>query len=643
MRIQRDDGQRMLRLFVAGILLSSSISAVAATPARARGQEWKYHTHREQIDVRSDGSNVRHYEFVYTVLAEGALDSLNERTISYHDRGETLRDVVAYTLKKDGARIDVPDSNVQVTSHAGINGAAPAFSDFKDQRMIFPDLEVGDSVVLSYTIEQHKPTFKDRYSLLTYYSVDHAYDDAELVVSAPHNFGLKQKTYGLDAPKHDRLEGGREQWTWHYENAQPRDRSSDSDAVSRAWHYADLPTIEISNFASYAQIAAAYESEAAARAQPSERARKLAAEIVGDAKEPRVQAEKLYAWVAKNISFAGNCLNGGDVVPRDTDSVLNLRMGDCKDHATLLQALLAARGIKSTQVLVDSGRWFELPEVPCWQAFNHVINYVPELSVYLDATSTSSPFGVLPDAERGKPVIFTSTYGGIEHTPQRLAADNSSSAVDEVSVAADGSIEVKSHYQFGGMFADGLSEWFGKWKKSPEYDGGTQYFRHWIEQLGFHGSGGYDEIGDATGPAETFKLSMHYRIEGFLDTTNPYGFALTPPFPGPNAIAQLAGLAAVDSYAHDFLCHGDTRSEELAITLPDNVKLLAVPKDAHAQTPLVRFDASYAQQGNTIRVKRTVVDSTPGPICKADTIKQYAQIAAAVKKDARTQAVYAPK
>ena len=34
----------------------------------------------------------------------------------------------------------------------------------------------------------------------------------------------------------------------------------------------------------------------------------------------------------------------GAVVPRDMDVVLDAKMGDCKDHATVMQALLASHG-----------------------------------------------------------------------------------------------------------------------------------------------------------------------------------------------------------------------------------------------------------------------------------------------------------
>jgi transglutaminase-like putative cysteine protease len=625
------------------VTLAAATSALAETNKNPYNPGWKYHTHKEHIEVHKDGSSVRKYEYAYTALAESALESLNEQTISYHEGEETLEDVVAYTLKKDGTRVDVPDSNVQVTSHNGVNGAAPAFSDYKDRRIVFSDVEVGDSVVLAYTIREHKPTFKNHFSLLTYYSDADIYDDAELVVTAPKSLGLRQKTYNLGAPSISMPDKDLQQWKWTYTNQQARDRRAETHAYQRVWRYADWPTIEVSNFKDYGKIAAAYDEEAAKRAVVTERIRKLSGEIIGGAASKREQAEKIYAWVAKNISFAGNCLSGGDVVPRETDAVLNMKMGDCKDHATLMQALLSAQGIKSTQALVNTGSWYEVPEIPCWQAFNHVINYLPEFDLYLDATSTSSPFGALPEQERGKPAIRTSLYHGVERIPMRGADANWSRSVDTVSVSADGTVEVRSRYEVGGALANALSQRFGEWKKSPDFDGGTLLFRRWIEQLGYKGSGGYDHIADADGPLETFAYEMHYRIEDYLDTTNPYGVTLATLFPNPNSIAAAGALAAIDQYDHDFLCHGDSKTEELSIAFPDNVKLLAVPRNVHEQTALVRFDVNYDQQGNAIHIKRALIDTTPGPVCAPAIVSQYTKIAAAVKKDAKAQAVYQPK
>lgn len=634
---------------LAPLLCMAMLAAVAPGTAQedstppAHAPSWKYHTYRVQYEVARDGSSTVHYEIAYTVLAETALRRISEEDISYHEHDGALEDVVAYTLKKDGQRIDVPATNVQVTSRNGVNGAAPAFSDYMSRHLVYPDVPVGDTVYLAYTIKARKPTFRNYFSLLTHFSDAYVYDEAAISVTAPKSMGLAQKTYNLDAPSIERVAKDSQRWTWTYRNATARDTRKESGLFDRAWHYRDLPTIELSNFRDYRDIASAYEEEAAKRAQVDVRIRELAAQIAGDAVDRRDQAARIYAWVAKEINFAGNCLSGGDVVPRDTALILNMKMGDCKDHATLLQALLAARGIRSSQVLVNTGEMgYELPEVPCWQAFNHVFNYLPDLDVYADATSQYTPFGTLPSQDRGKRVIHTTRYDGIKQTTTPDAATNFSKTHNDIAVLADGTMQVRGRTRMGGDLANVTSKQFQDWKQSPDFDGGAEYIRRAIEGQGYAGNGSYSGFPQGDGPSDAFGYAFDYTVREYYDTADPHGVDLNAFFPTPNPIAGLVQYAAAKSYDHDFLCGGDTRNEELAITFPDNVRLLAVPRDVHAKTALLSFDATYVREGNTIRVRRSVVDHTPGPICKPEVAVQYAQIGAAIKKDQRAQAVYAP-
>jgi Domain of Unknown Function with PDB structure (DUF3857)/Transglutaminase-like superfamily len=604
----------------------------------------KVRTHHVAVDVQPDGTTTTRYEYAYTALAESALKSVAEDDISYHESNGTLENVAAYTLKANGRKIPVPETNVQVTSHNGVNGAPPAFSDMKNRRLIFPDVQVGDTAVLQYTIRDEKPSFKGYFSMLTWFSEATAYDDAQVVITAPRSLGLKYKSYNLDEPEIGAVDAGRQRWKWTYRNATPKDLRKESSLFARAWRYSDWPAIEISNFRDYGEIATAYEGEAKKRAVVTDRIRTLAAEIVTDAGSPRARAEKIYAWVAREISFAGNCLTGGDVVPRDTDLILNMKMGDCKDHATLMQALLAAQGIDSAQVLINTGGdGYSVPEIPCWQAFNHVITYLPAFDVYLDATSSSSPFGVLPDQEYGKPVIRTSDFEGVQRVPGRAVETEWSEATSSTTILTDGSIEATAGYRLGGTQANVFSHTFTQWQKSPNFDNGSDQIRRVIEAQGYKGSGGYDVLGPMPIAADAFAFGLHYRVDAFLDTDNPYGLTLTPFFPSPNAIASLAVYAASEPYPHDFLCQGDRKTETLSITFPANVKLLAIPKDVHARTELLQFDSHYQRVDNTIRVTRTVVDKSPGPVCPGDVSRQYSQIGAAIKKDARAQAVYEPR
>jgi len=629
--------------YALGICISLFGAATALADETPYSPAMKVRTHRVTIDVQADGTTTTRHEYAYTALAESAVDSVATEDISYHEANGTLENVVAYTLKADGKRVPVPETNIQVTSHNGVNGAPPAFSDMMDRHLIFANVEVGDSAVLDYTIRDEKPTFKGYFSLLTWYSEATAYDDAELVVTAPRSLGLKYKSYHLADPQVTDVDATRQRWQWTYTNASPKDLRKESSLFQRAWQYSDWPAIEISNFPDYGQIAAAYEAEAKPRAVVTDRIRTLAADIAKDAASPRERAEKIYRWVAKEVSFAGNCLARGDVVPRGTDLILNMKMGDCKDHATLMQALLAAQGIESTQVLVNTGEGYSVPEIPCWQAFNHVINYLPAFDVYLDATSSSSPFGELPAQEYGKPVIRTSAFAGVQQIPPRASGTDWSEATGKTTVLADGSIEATAQYRLGGSQASAASHYFAQWQKAPNFDNGSDQMRRAIEGRGYKGSGSYDALPPMLVATSQFSFGVHYRVDAYLDTDSPYGLTLEPFFPNPGAIAGLAAFAAAEPYAHDFLCQGDRRSEETTITFPDNVRLLAIPKDVHAKTALLQFDARYQRDGNMIRVTRSIVDLSPGPVCAADVSKQYGLIGAAIKKDARAQAVYQPK
>ena len=106
------------------------------------------------------------------------------------------------------------------------------------------------------------------------------------------------------------------------------------------------PGYIISTFNTQEEVAKAYGLRATPKALPSERVKKLADDITKDKKSNDDIAHSLYDWVATNITYAGNCVGLGAVVPHDLDFILDNKMGDCKDHATLLQSLLSAKNIK---------------------------------------------------------------------------------------------------------------------------------------------------------------------------------------------------------------------------------------------------------------------------------------------------------
>src|ERR1700736_1236568 len=100
------------------------------------------------------------------ILGESALPTAGQQSISYVEGMQTLEIVEAYTEKADGRRIAVdPASSMTRDEASGRN--AVYLRDGEARVVIFPDLAVGDSIVLSTRSEIRDGVFPDQY----FYSV----------------------------------------------------------------------------------------------------------------------------------------------------------------------------------------------------------------------------------------------------------------------------------------------------------------------------------------------------------------------------------------------------------------------------------------------------------------------------------------
>ena len=114
----------------------------------------------------------------------------------------------------------------------------------------------------------------------------------------------------------------------------------------------------------------------------------------------------------------------GRYQPHAATDVLANRYGDCKDKGTLLEALLAAEGIRADAALINALVEVD-PIVPSPLQFNHVITrvQVAERTLWLDSTSGVAPFGYLLPQLRGVNSLLVSTKPppALVETPKKLA------------------------------------------------------------------------------------------------------------------------------------------------------------------------------------------------------------------------------
>jgi transglutaminase-like putative cysteine protease len=323
-----------LSLLIAAALIGSSLARADDLKKDFAGYT-KYLYCHVRYDVNPDGTHVETNSWALKVLTEQGVSEAQEASVSVSERLQTMEILTAHTLKKDGTRIKVPATNFQDETNTGKGTAAPMFSDMRTRTIAFPDVAVGDTVVLSYKLTEKEATFPGNFSMLQTFSKFGVYDDVQVSLSAPASLALRVFSRGVDggeAPSSN----GRRNWAWSYKNLQIT--WPEAGAVSTVDYG---PLIVATTFKDYGALAEAYNARAKTKATPTDRIRKLANDLTQNAHTPRDQAKALYDWVAQNIKFAGNCVGAGSVVPHDADVVLANRMGDCKDHTTLLQSLLA--------------------------------------------------------------------------------------------------------------------------------------------------------------------------------------------------------------------------------------------------------------------------------------------------------------
>jgi transglutaminase superfamily protein len=217
------------------------------------------------------------------------------------------------------------------------------------------------------------------------------------------------------------------------------------------------PRVLVSTFRNYEEQGENYWAAASPRITVTEEIAALADTITKGITDRRAQAQAIDSWVKRNIRYVAIYLGTGRVVPYPAADVLKHRYGDCKDHATLMSALLAAKDIASEHVLINSGPSYTLPEPATMAYVNHVILYLPEFAVYDDPTASTAPFGVLSQGTYDKPVIHASANGSYRaRTPMMRTDDHTSINRTRIVGAADGVVTGESELAGTGVFASGL-------------------------------------------------------------------------------------------------------------------------------------------------------------------------------------------
>lgn len=397
------------------------------------------------------------------------------------------------------------DERVIRDQPASTDPSSPYFDEQRQRIIAYPHVVAGDKVRGRLVFQAKRPMFAGEFARYWSQAADQPPELIELTLDGPASKPLHVSARNVE---HSEARLG-ERIVHHvrFRQETPKPRQMEID------RFDDARRFEVSTFADYSAFAAMLNARNAPMAVPDDALRKLSTEIAGDAGNTRDRVERIYNWVARNIRYVGIGLEDGGWTSQPASAVLASRFGDCKAHANLLKALLAAQGIEANLVAVNADGQYTLTAVAT-PNFNHAIVYVPQIDQYLDPTASLLAFGSLPPNLRGKPALNIDK-GTIASIPVAPPERFTLAAVTDYALASDGTRQARSI-----LSGTGLGALIGRTlAQGLEATDRPSVARKQIEQAQLSGTGDYAfpnprELSDSYAITATFQISKPVDLDG---------------------------------------------------------------------------------------------------------------------------------
>ncbi len=572
--------------------------------------------------INADGSFVLTEDFAVRLNEDRAVKANGQRSIGYNSTLETLEIVQAYTEKPDGRKVAVQPDQIKDQQERQ-SADAPMFQDTRVKVVIFPEVAVGDRLVMQVRRTRATALFPGQYDDLTVAPFNPS-KQFTLIYDLPAGMTLNADAVGFEA-SHPAAATGRTIYRWDYV---PADKARIEQGSVSYFDYGQR--LAVSTFADYAALARAYEAGAAGKTAATPRIKALASKLTTGLSDPRAKAFAIDDWVRQNIRYVAVYVGAGGVVPHAADTVLDNLYGDCKDHVALMEALLDAAGIESTPALINLGNSYKLATAPTLGLLNHVITYVPGLNLYLDSTAQPIAPGYLPLVELDKPVVLTKP-ASLGHTPasQRSEVGNTLDVV----VTPGGAGDFVSASTTTGWATD-LNRFVFRNLKAADRDA---FVERLLKAHGRKGSGTLD-LGDLSATGDRYEVKMTGHIDELLDLPGPVGLAAISSFAG--GIAQNAvGFISEKERTQPFTCLSGSADEQASFRFPKEIRVVAVPKPVSVNAAHLEYTADYQQQGDTLRIRRHYRFDHAGAVCSPDEFQALRAGLDAMTRDLRAQII----
>lgn len=541
-----------------------------------------------------------------TILAPAGIFELQTVTQEFFLDSQSL-EVDAYVIQPDGEKILVPLSNITIEKSLSSQDDS-GFTNSRTMHVLLPQLRVGSRIYVTWKMKQKKP-FPIGYSSVWSPPFYQGVKDFQVHLTLPKDLKFDWSQRG-GFKVQDSLREDTRVIEARFENApgNPYEKS-----MPNSLDFA--PIFVVSAFLSWKDYSSkCYESDMT-KSEVTPRIQELSNKIVEN-KKGKEAAEAIYNWVAENIHYVAVYLNlYQEFIPHSAEEILKNGYGDCKDHVTLMQALLKAQEIASFRVLVNWGNLYNPMLLANQNQFNHMMIYLPDFNIFANPTNPFAPFGGMGQGLDGKFVLISTPDGKTAHLPMPKPQHNIYHNKMSLEILADGSVKGSNT-----ITSTGNMETLVRYALSDFFSENESLEERAQSILSQDTTGGEGRFTLSTSP---YDLSHPFVVKGSWMTPksfsfeNKEGFFWTPEgleIINPHALrAQISSEKRLYPFVSNYFPLPDSMPQYLytgqyiwsyEIKIPQNYKLQNVPSNISYATPQGSYKSTYSTKGDIFFIKR---------------------------------------
>jgi len=397
--------------------------------------------------------------FTYTTLIHEKIKILNKRGVNdycevvlpYSTEYQKIEILDAKTITPDG-KILKPDKRAINDVTPPFIVSAPIYSDIKYRTITMPGCTSDATIEYQVAITTIKPYMDNNFFDSDRLQTSDPVELSIYEVSFPKDIKPNYRQYNFSTPPSILETKNRVVYTWELKNIPQIIPEQNMPPMSDVANRVAISTVE-----SWDALAKWYWGLAGEQYGTDHAIDQKIEELTKGLSTTDEKIHAIYNYVAMNIRYVGIEFGIEGYKPHKAVDVFKNKYGDCKDHATLLIAMLRHIGVTAYPVLVDTAGIAKMdPSLPSPGQFDHEIVAVPEGKNYwfLDSTSDVTGYKDLPPMDQGRDVVIIQPdRATIVKTPVFPAKTNSVIDNRTVRIKDNNSIEITMNITYNGVYS----------------------------------------------------------------------------------------------------------------------------------------------------------------------------------------------